>query len=232
VAAAVSNAMQSAQLERADEVKFVQVKCPLLRDEDIASTIKNGTPVVTSDPYESMAFSRGASALGSALALREISSLLDSDICVNWDLFSAVTSVSSGSELRHCEVLVFGNSCQVPGDLSVDSFLMQDTIDASGFLSHCNGIDYFTNHDDIRQVFAKADPVGMIRGKRTVMLNDSDIQSTRHARAAVGGLLAAFVGRTDIYVSGGAEHQGPRGGGPVAVISAKSRTQLGDCSNG
>ena len=27
-----------------------------------------------------------------------------------------------------------------------------------------------------------------------------------------------FVGRTALYVSGGAEHQGPPGGGPVAAI--------------
>ncbi len=35
---------------------------------------------------------------------------------------------------------------------------------------------------------------------------------------AVGGVLASVVGRTALYVSGGAEHQGPPGGGPVAAI--------------
>ena len=38
------------------------------------------------------------------------------------------------------------------------------------------------------------------------------------ARAFVAGALAGLVGRTMIYVSGGAEHQGPPGGGPVALI--------------
>ena len=37
-------------------------------------------------------------------------------------------------------------------------------------------------------------------------------------RALVGGVAAAAIGRTDLFVSGGAEHQGPDGGGPVAVI--------------
>jgi cyanuric acid amidohydrolase len=50
------------------------------------------------------------------------------------------------------------------------------------------------------------------------MLNDSDIHSTRHARAAVGAVIASVVGSTALYVSGGAEHQGPPGGGPVAII--------------
>ena len=35
--------------------------------------------------------------------------------------------------------------------------------------------------------------------------------------ALVGGVLAGLTGRTDLFVSG-AEHQGPNGGGPTAVI--------------
>ena len=50
------------------------------------------------------------------------------------------------------------------------------------------------------------------------MNTDSDIHSTRHARAAVGGLLAGLVGETRLYVSGGAEGQGPPGGGPLCVV--------------
>jgi cyanuric acid amidohydrolase len=51
------------------------------------------------------------------------------------------------------------------------------------------------------------------------MLNDSDITSTRHARAAVAAVIASIVGDPMVYVSGGSEHQGPPGGGPVAVIA-------------
>ena len=50
------------------------------------------------------------------------------------------------------------------------------------------------------------------------MLTDSDLSPTRHARGFLGGVLAGIVGHAEIYVSGGAEHQGPDGGGPVAVI--------------
>jgi cyanuric acid amidohydrolase len=32
-------------------------------------------------------------------------------------------------------------------------------------------------------------------------------------------VLAGVVGDTRIFVSGGAEHQGPDGGGPIAVIA-------------
>ena len=65
---------------------------------------------------------------------------------------------------------------------------------------------------------AEASPEGAVRGARHTMLNDSDINATRHARAAVGGVLASIAGHTALYVSGGAEHQGPAGGGPVCAI--------------
>lgn len=65
---------------------------------------------------------------------------------------------------------------------------------------------------------AEAGTTGMLRGNRHTMLNDSDISSTRHARAFAGGALAGLVGHAELFVSGGAEHQGPDGGGPVALI--------------
>ena len=50
------------------------------------------------------------------------------------------------------------------------------------------------------------------------------ISSTRHARAFVCGALAGMIGHAELYVSGGAEHQGPDGGGPVALIVDRSPT--------
>ena len=34
--------------------------------------------------------------------------------------------------------------------------------------------------------------------------------------------LAGVIGDTMLYVSGGAEHQGPAGGGPIAIIGRQS----------
>jgi cyanuric acid amidohydrolase len=65
---------------------------------------------------------------------------------------------------------------------------------------------------------AEASSDGTLRGKRHTMLDDCDISPTRHARAFVAGARAGLVGHAEIFVSGGAEHQGPDGGGPVAVI--------------
>jgi cyanuric acid amidohydrolase len=70
---------------------------------------------------------------------------------------------------------------------------------------------------------AEASPDGRVRGARHTMLNDSDINSTRHARAVVGGVLASVVGHTALYVSGGAEHQGPAGRRPGGRDPADGR---------
>ncbi|MBV8576565.1 MAG: hypothetical protein JOZ58_16225, partial [Acetobacteraceae bacterium] len=75
--------------------------------------------------------------------------------------------------------------------------------------------------DRLVNIFAKAEasPDGTVRGWRHTMLEDTDITATRHARAAVGGLVSGLAGTGAVYVSGGAEHQGPPGGGPIAVIA-------------
>jgi cyanuric acid amidohydrolase len=219
VTCAVRSALRKAEIESVKDVEFVQIKCPLLRDEDITGLRHEGVPLLTDGTYRSMGLSRGASALGSAVALEEISGVHRDDICNNWDLYSSKTSVSSGAELRHCEIVVFGNSKNVCGNLFISSALMQDPIDTNQILEVLKLQKAHHEGSNIVQIFAKADPVGIVRGNRSIMLDDSDIAATRHARAAVGGVLSSIVGRTNIYVSGGAEHQGPVGGGPVAIIS-------------
>jgi len=51
------------------------------------------------------------------------------------------------------------------------------------------------------------------------MLDDSDISHTRMARAVVGAVVGSIVQDPMIYISGGSEHQGPLGGGVIAVIA-------------
>ena len=78
------------------------------------------------------------------------------------------------------------------------------------------------NHlDRVVAVFAKAEasPSRRIRGRRHVMLDDDDVSDARWARAAVAAVLASALGDTAVYVSTRAEHMGPLGGGPVAVIA-------------
>jgi cyanuric acid amidohydrolase len=214
-AEAVAGAMKDAGIASPTDVHFVQIKCPLLTKERIEEAARRGASVATEDTYHSMALSRGASALGVAIALGEVPAAPEAAICRDWSLYSNVASTSAGVELLRNEIVVLGNAAGWAGDLSIDHDVMKDAIDADAarrVLARVGG--------QVVAVLAKAEasPSGEIRGRRHTMLDDSDIHSTRHARALVGGVLAGVIGDTMLYVSGGAEHQGPAGGGPLAII--------------
>ena len=51
------------------------------------------------------------------------------------------------------------------------------------------------------------------------MLCDTDLDAQQHLRAALGAVIASVAGDGRVFVSGGAAHQGPPGGGLVAVIA-------------
>ena len=74
--------------------------------------------------------------------------------------------------------------------------------------------------EDIVAIFAKAEapPDGRVRGRRTTMLSDADINYERHARAALGAVIASVTGDPAIFVSGGTEHQCKPGEAPIAAI--------------
>ena len=75
-------------------------------------------------------------------------------------------------------------------------------------------------------VKCEADRRGLIRGQPHTMLNDGDMNQQRHIRGAVGAIAAAVLADTRIFVSGGAEHQGPDGGGIVTAIARKPEPDL------
>jgi cyanuric acid amidohydrolase len=228
-AAAVRRAIGDADILSDDDVHFVQIKCPLLTAQRHADALGRGARPATHDTYASMGLSRGASALGVALALGEIAAgaVSDDAVCRDFNLWSARASASAGIELMHSEAIVLGNSARWGGDLVIGHAVMRDAIDLDAIYEALAvaGLETSrqlteTQRQRLRALLVKAEPSsdGEIRGRRHVMLDDSDILATRHARAFVGGVAAGVVGRTDLFVSGGAEHQGPDGGGPVAAI--------------
>jgi cyanuric acid amidohydrolase len=182
-------------------VNLVLIKCPLLTSEKIEITKAASKPPVTTDTYESMARSRYASALGIAVALGEIQESRLDEAMRNETTWSTQASCSSGAELEDCHILIIA-SHPSSGKLRAVSAHMDDAIDAGATLKILDRVRDEQGH--VLQVFAKAeaDPNNKIRGMRHTMNNDSDIHSTRHARAAVGGLIAGLVGDTQLYVSG------------------------------
>ena len=98
MAAGVAAAMRDAGIERAEDVHFVQIKCPLLTAARIAEAEARGAATATRDTLKSMGFSRGASALGVALALGECRPDLDFDFVIGRDfrIYSRRASTSAG----------------------------------------------------------------------------------------------------------------------------------------
>jgi cyanuric acid amidohydrolase len=173
-------------------VHLVLIKCPLLTSEKLEIIKATSKTAVTTDTYESMAKSRYASAVGIAIALEELEASRLDEAMRNETSWSAKASCSSGAELEDCHILIIASDPS-PGNLRALSTHMDDAIDVKPIFQMLKQIK--SERGEVVQVFAKAeaDPRGKIRGKRHTMNTDSDIHSTRHARAAVGGLIAGLV---------------------------------------
>ena len=235
VADAVRNAMKDAGVADASDVHFVQIKCPLLTLDRIAEAEAREAPTATRDPLKSMALSRAASSLGIGVALGEIDRrrLTNEAIGRDWTLFSSRASASAGVELTDHEIVVLGAAPGWRGPLRIAHGVMGDSIDVEPVRAALAALGLASagqlpapDRSRLVALLAKAEAgsSGRLRGHRHTMLDDSDISSTRHARGFVAGALAGLVGHAELYVSGGAEHQGPDGGGPVAVIATEARS--------
>ena len=233
VAREIAAAMRDAGIDSAKDVHFVQIKCPLLTAQRIGEARSRGTNVATTDTLKSMGLSRAASALGVAEALGEIErkAITDAAIGQRWDLWSGRASCSAGIELLGHEIVALGMSAAWSGPLIIDHAVMADGIDVEPVRSALARVGLGSSgqlpaaqRSRLVAMLAKAEPGfdGKLREFRHTMLDDSDISPTRHARGFVCGVLAGLVGHAEIYVSGGAEHQGPTGGGPVAVIAQRA----------
>ena len=62
------------------------------------------------------------------------------------------------------------------------------------------------------------------QAKRTLVKSAPELWELADDLMRMEAWMAGLVGHAEIYVSGGAEHQGPDGGGPVAVIVDRARS--------
>ncbi len=193
-ARAVEAAMRDASIEAVSDVHFVQIKCPLLTSERVQEAAVRGKTTVTASGYASMGYSRGASAIGVAKALGEIGAEVgESQVLKDWALYSSVASCSAGIELMHNVVIVIGNSRFSTSPFKIGHAVMQDAIDLPALMQALASVGLGAidaqSQNRLVNVLAKAEaaPDGTIRGLRHTMLEDSDINATRHARAAGRG---------------------------------------------
>jgi cyanuric acid amidohydrolase len=228
VAAGVRIAMERAGITDPADVHYVQTKTPLLTLETINDAKSRGRDVVTEDTLKSMDISNSTTALGVAVALGEIEMPRADQIHKDMSLFSSVASCSSGVELDRAQIVVVGNVRGIGGRYRIGHSVMDDALDADGIWEAIRsaGLDLpeRPHPSDLGgrlvNVFLKceADPTGRVRGRRNIMLDDSDVHWHRQIKSCVGGVAAAVTGDPAVFVSVAATHQGPVGGGPVAAI--------------
>jgi cyanuric acid amidohydrolase len=236
VALAVTKAIEDARIDSLDDVHFVQVKCPCVTVARAQAAASAGKTVLTSDSNKSMAFARAAGTFGVALALGELKpdGFSDSSLLSDFSILSSRASISSGVEVESNEVIVLGNSPHWSGPLRIAHRPMGDALDIAAIVNVLADLGISASPQvkapdtaRIAAVLVKCEPDrrGHVRGNRHTMLDDTDINAQRHIRGAVAGLVAGVIGDGRIFVSGGAEHQGPDGGGLIAVIASQEGGQ-------
>jgi cyanuric acid amidohydrolase len=227
VADAVKAAMKDAGISDATDVHYVQTKTPLLTIDTVIDAEKRGHDV-TCEVHDSMGVSNGTTALGIAVALGEIKMPKAEQICKDLELYSSVASCSSGVELTQAQVVLLGNKPGAGGRYRIGHAVMRDALDIDGIYDAIRNagleLPERPRSEDLKgrvvNCFMKceADKRGTLRGRRQIMLDDSDVHHHRHSKAAVGGVAATAIGDPAVFVSVDAMHQGPQGGGPVVAI--------------
>ncbi|WP_270935961.1 ring-opening amidohydrolase, partial [Falsiroseomonas oryzae] len=165
-----------------------------------------------------MALSRAAAAFGVGVALGEIPAdrATEAALLADFSLYSNRASISSGVEVTCNEVVVFGRAAGWAEGIVAGVAPMADLLDLAGVQAA-----FAAAPGEVLGVIAKGEPdrTGAIRGQRHTMLGDTDLDAQRHLRGALGAIVAAVAGDGRVFVSGGAEHQGPPGGGLVCVFA-------------
>jgi len=230
VADSVRAAMRNAGIDDPADVHYVQTKTPLLTIDMVRDAHARGREVAC-EVHESMGVSNGTTGLGIAVALGEIKMPKAEEICRNLDLYSSVASCSSGVELTQAQIVLLGNKNGAGGRYRIGHAVMKDAIDIDGIYDAIRSagleLPQRPRAEDLKGrlvncfIKCEADRRGTLRGRRQIMLDDSDVPWHRHSKGAVGGVAAAAIGDPAVFVSVDAMHQGPQGGGPcIAIIDA------------
>jgi cyanuric acid amidohydrolase len=227
VADGVRRAMADAGIDEPSDVHYVQTKTPLLTIEAVRDAASRGKTVAC-EVHDSMGVSNGTTALGIAVALGELAMPRAEQICKDLSLYSSVASCSSGVELDAAQIVLLGNNAGAGGRYRIGHGVMKDALDIDGIYAAIADAGLTLpprpRAGDVQHrlvncfIKCEADARGQLRGRRQIMLDDSDVHHHRHSKAAVGGVAAAAIGDPAVFVSVDAMHQGPQGGGPVIAI--------------
>src|SRR5277367_1721884 len=210
VADAVKLAMKDAGIDDPKDVHYVQTKTPLLTIDSVRDA-ETRHQTLACEVHDSMGVSNGTTALGIAVALGEVAMPKAEQICKDLDLYSSVASCSSGVELTQAQIVLLGNKAGAGGRYSIGHSVMRDALDIDGIYDSIRdaGIELpeRPRSEDLQGrvvncfLTCEADRTGKLRGRRQILLDDSDVHPHRHSKAAVGSVAALAIGDAAVFVS-------------------------------
>ena len=233
VAAAVAKAMQAAGITDPAEVKNIQITTPILSTVGIEEAARRGRTVCCPDALIAAGMTRGAAALGAAVALGEINSAFVTDKAINRDksIYSQKAFASSGGEQGCVRVVVLGNVNGAPGRLRAANGVMAHQLDLASAqrvfqdagLNMHEGAVQITDRHRVKGVFVKAgaEATHEVCGLRhTMNIGKLGVHSDSQAKAVAHAILAAIVGHSLVLANAGPEHQGRAGSNLLCVIAS------------
>src|SRR5271169_3330860 len=184
VAESVRAAMRDAGIDDPADVHYVQTKTPLLTVDSVSEAHARGKEVAC-EVHDSMGVSNGTTGLGIAVGLGEIKMPKAEEICHNLDLYSSVASCSSGVELTQAQIVLLGNKRGAGGRFRVGHAVMKDALDIDGIYDAIRdaglALPQRARAEDLAGrvvncfIKCEADRTGKLRGRRQIMLDDSDV---------------------------------------------------------
>ncbi|MEM9007924.1 MAG: ring-opening amidohydrolase [Cyanobacteria bacterium P01_F01_bin.86] len=230
VAEAVKTAVADAGITDLADIHCVEVKCPAMTPARLEDAAQRGVAVVSHHLGQASSLSKGASALGIALALGEVTEAPLSDAVINQNrtLYTNLGSVSAGGEQSACRILVMGNSAQSVSRYRVGHGVMRDQLDTAGIYAALATAGMVATppltpeqQQRITQMFVNcgADAVKAVRDRRHTIQSDFLAgYAGIVAKAVANAVVASVVGDTMVLASAGNEHQGAPGSNLVAAI--------------
>lgn len=203
------------------DIHFVQIKGP--------------APAKYEGPAEAaIGRARAATVLGTMVALNELTLAQARRVFDKRDLsvWTSRVSVSSAAEFPCHEVIAFGHAQGWSGPLRIAHGALADPLDLPAVAKVLAKLGLaaapqLSKGDRARLVacLAKSGPPpdGRLRGVDVALTADPTQSPLRRIRGGLGSLIAAATGEPQVFVSGGAEHQGPVGGGIFAAIASVPR---------
>lgn len=231
-ASTVRAAMARAGIADTAGVVCVELKVPHVTPARAAEAAARGRTMCDPNLLTASGKSRGAAALGAAVALGEIdsSALADSVIGNDPSLHSERASSSSGGEQERCRAVVIGNLAGAPSRLVAGGGVMAHQLDLAGAraafaaagLELVDGALPAAERERVAAVFvnAGANYAPDVLGNRHTM--NSDFLAAfagNQAKAVAHGIVSSIKGDTLVLGNAGAEHQGRPGANLVCVIA-------------